>query len=254
MKANYKAIRKMARKAIRRFNARLMDNPYSRLGFSALLIMSLTIIFTGIFVSGTAKASNSAEGVEVVELEVMSILQAVSTISDASANTLSVNSTPNNFVVATGKGSVYTDRRYLDVTLTAKVQEYVNKYIEKYGNRVDAELVYSLMYTESRFNPKAENETSHCSGIMQLNPEYLTDKIESFGYDDIFDLEGNIEVGIWYLSELVKDHGDLRYALTCYHRGSAGAYYYFLAHNDYDAYAYEVYGRYENMIGENTDK
>lgn len=247
MKTNYKAIRTGE---IRRFNARLTSNPYGRFGFSALLLMVLTIIFASIFISGTARASND---IEVVELKAMPTLQVVSALSDTSVNSLSVNSMPNSCVVATG--NTYIDRAYLDVILTAEVQEYVNKYIEKYGNRIDAELVYSLIYTESRFNPKAENEISYCSGIMQLAPKYFTGEIERFGYDSIFDLEGNIEIGIWYLSNLVEEHnGDLKYALTCYHCGDTGAYCYYLAHNDYDAYAYEVYGRYENMTGENTDK
>lgn len=231
-----RAVRKVSRN-IRKFNGVLMNNAVSRIATSAVILLLLTVIFTGLFINANVEASNGTD--EVVCLEIEPVPQEVLpiTIVDVSLN--------NIIKTENGNSTEYQNRKYLDVTLTGEVQEYVDKYIEKYGNVVDREVVFSLMYTESRFNPKAENSVSHCSGIMQLNPKYFTDEIERFGYEDIFDLEGNIDVGVWYLSKLVKEHpDDLMYALTCYHRGGAGAYYYYLAHNDYDAYAYEVHNRY----------
>lgn len=233
-----RAVRKVSRN-IKKFNGVLMNNAVSRIATSAVILLLLTVIFTGLFINANVEASNGTD--EVVCLEIEPVPQEVLpiTIVDVSLNNIIKTENGNS------NSTEYQNRKYLDVTLTSEVQEYVDKYIEKYGNVVDREVVFSLMYTESRFNPKAENSVSHCSGIMQLNPKYFTDEIERFGYEDIFDLEGNIDVGVWYLSKLVKEHpDDLMYALTCYHRGGAGAYYYYLAHNDYDAYAYEVHNRY----------
>ena len=151
-------------------------------------------------------------------------------------------------------GSVTAPIRYYDVTINGEVQEYVDEYIAKYGNILPKELVYSIIYTESRFDPEAYNKRSKCSGIMQLNPRYFSDEIESFGYDSIFDTEGNIEVGIWYLSKITREHnGDYMYVLTSYHRGGSGAYNYCLSHGDYDSYAYEVYDRYIERTGLNAE-
>lgn len=233
-----RAVRKVSRN-IRKFNRVLMNNAVSRVITSVVVLLILTVIFTGLFINANVEASNGTD--EVVCLEIEPVPQEVLpiTIVDASLDNVTKMVSGNNNLTE------YQNRKYLDVTLTDEVQEYVDKYIEKYGNVVDREVVFSLMYTESRFNPNAENSVSHCSGIMQLNPKYFTDEIERFGYEDIFDLEGNIDVGVWYLSKLVKEHpDDLMYALTCYHRGGAGAYYYYLAHNDYDTYAYEVHNRY----------
>ena len=241
-----RTVRKVS-KNIRKFNTMLMNNAVSRVITSAVILLILTVVFTGIFINTDVEASNGTD--KVVCLEVAPIPQETLSITVVDASLNNVVDTSLNNVTKTVSGNnnstEYQNRKYLDVTLTSEVQEYVDRYIEKYGNVVDREVVFSLMYTESRFNPKAENSGSHCSGIMQLNPKYFTDEIERFGYEDIFDLEGNIEVGVWYLSKLVKEHpDDLMYALTCYHRGGAGAYYYYLAYNDYDAYAYEVYNRY----------
>ena len=233
-----RAVKKVSRN-IRKFNRVLMNNAVSRVITSVVVLLILTVIFTGLFINANVEASNGTDKVVCLEIEPVPQEVLPITIVDASLDNVAKTVSGNNNLTE------YQNRKYLDVTLTDEVQEYVDKYIEKYGNVVDREVVFSLMYTESRFNPKAENSVSHCSGIMQLNPKYFTDEIERFGYEDIFDLEGNIDVGVWYLSKLVKEHpDDLMYALTCYHRGGAGAYYYYLAHNDYDAYAYEVHNRY----------
>ncbi|MFV0519432.1 MAG: lytic transglycosylase domain-containing protein [Lachnospirales bacterium] len=100
--------------------------------------------------------------------------------------------------------------------------DLIYKYSEKYG--LEPELVSAIIRTESKFDQFA---TSHkgAKGYMQLM-EGTADwgasmiDLEGYSYEDIFDPEINIELGCWYVSNLIKEFGDIDTAIVAYNAGS----------------------------------
>lgn len=93
--------------------------------------------------------------------------------------------------------------------------------------KVDPFWVLSVMWTESHFNPNAVSP-KEARGLMQIMPatgEYLHKKLkrpisETEVIDVISDPEVNIELGVFYLSRLLRMfHGNFRYATVAYNMG-----------------------------------
>lgn len=83
----------------------------------------------------------------------------------------------------------------------------------KYG--VDADLLRSMAWHESRLNPTAHNtgnfNQSEDIGVMQINSWWLSNGLEKRGITrhDLWDPCTNIDVGAWILSQAINDHGDI---------------------------------------------
>ena len=87
----------------------------------------------------------------------------------------------------------------------------------------DEEVLFALMYQESRFIPSAinENATSIDRGLFQLNDAVYTDLPD----DVFFDTEWNIATGVrHYAIELASAEGVHQYALHAYNAGPARRY------------------------------
>ena len=103
-----------------------------------------------------------------------------------------------------------------------KYQEFVEKYSAQY--QVEDMLVYSVIRSESRFNPNAVSEIGTC-GLMQISEDTfnwakskMSDK-DNATYDDIFDPETNIKYGVYILHLLLDEFLDERTAIAAYHAG-----------------------------------
>lgn len=100
-------------------------------------------------------------------------------------------------------------------------REFVEKYAHEYG--VSEELIYSVIKTESSFNPSAVSGKG-AIGLMQMMPatfEWLTNDIlrEYFDRGMLYDPETNIKYGTYYLSRLYNRFGDWNTALAAYNGG-----------------------------------
>jgi soluble lytic murein transglycosylase len=104
-----------------------------------------------------------------------------------------------------------------------KYNELVFKYSETYN--IDPYLVFAIIKAESNFNPKAESHKG-AKGLMQLTDQ--TAKwgaaqlgLENFNIDKVFEPETNIQIGCWYLNNLMKEfNNDLFLVITAYNGGS----------------------------------
>jgi len=95
--------------------------------------------------------------------------------------------------------------------------EYVEKYSEEYG--VDKFLVYAIIKNESNFISEAVS-IKEAKGLMQLmnsTAEELANKlnIENELYDD----EINIQLGVFYLAELLQRYENYLIAVAAYNAG-----------------------------------
>lgn len=103
-----------------------------------------------------------------------------------------------------------------------KYNEYVTKYAEQYG--VDSMLVYAIIKAESNFKPDIKS-SSNAMGLMQLMEETAIETAEKIDIEYtegcLYNPETNINLGIKYYSELLKEY-DNNYllALTAYNAGT----------------------------------
>lgn len=103
-----------------------------------------------------------------------------------------------------------------------KYNEYVTKYAEQY--KVDSLLIYAIIKAESNFKPNIKS-SSNAMGLMQLMEETAIETASKVGIEYtegcLYDAEININLGIKYYSELLKEY-DNNYllALTAYNAGT----------------------------------
>lgn len=102
--------------------------------------------------------------------------------------------------------------------LSYELQEMMQFYCRKYG--VPYAFALAVAEKESSFNPDVISRSDDY-GLMQINKinhDWLRDKgIDPNTY------EGNIEAGIYILSQKINRYGDLTLALMAYNCGDAGA-------------------------------
>ncbi len=89
-------------------------------------------------------------------------------------------------------------------------------------NRLPEDLIYGIIWVESRFNPKAVSPVG-ARGLMQLMPrtaDYLADCIDWRGRARSFDPKFNVAAGSYYIARLIKQfRGDEDLALAAYNAG-----------------------------------
>lgn len=101
-----------------------------------------------------------------------------------------------------------------------KYSNYVEEYSEYYN--LDKYLVYSVIKTESKFNPNARSNKD-AKGLMQITDKTANWAAKSIGLDNvsIYDPETNIRMGTWYLNRLSMEFkNDLNLMITAYNGGS----------------------------------
>lgn len=112
--------------------------------------------------------------------------------------------------------------KVLEALYPLKFSEFVDVYAEEYS--LDRYLVYSVIRTESGFDPKAKSGAG-AVGLMQLMEKTANECNEkaNFGYsipEDLYDPEKNIRMGCFYLSQLMKNYSDVSLAITAYNGGT----------------------------------
>lgn len=99
------------------------------------------------------------------------------------------------------------------------VDSYTVDICENYPN-VSPQLVQSVIWHESRYQPGVSNGS--CVGLMQVSTYWHAGRAEKLGVTDFYDPQGNILVGVDYLSDLISSYGDVYVALMVYN-GDANA-------------------------------
>lgn len=103
-----------------------------------------------------------------------------------------------------------------DVPLDPELLETVAEACARYN--VPLEIALGVMETESCYQPDAVN--GQCIGLYQINTDYAAAYIDALGVTDIAEPAQNIECGVWYLGQLLQQHGDTDLALMHYNLGN----------------------------------
>lgn len=104
-----------------------------------------------------------------------------------------------------------------------KFSEDVTYYADQY--QIDPLLIYSVIRTESGFDPKAQSNVD-ARGLMQITQEtfeWIKSKIapdEDLVFEDLYDPQINIRFGAFYFMRCLERYqGDLATAAAAYHSG-----------------------------------
>lgn len=84
---------------------------------------------------------------------------------------------------------------------------------------IDPDIAFSLVWVESRFNPRA---VSHAGaiGLAQVMPATAQILQPGITREELFDPETNLRLGFRYLRDMLQKYdGDVRLALLAYNRG-----------------------------------
>ena len=115
-------------------------------------------------------------------------------------------------VVAIEPEEVFTPAPAVEAA-TAPFRELILAAAARYN--VDADLITSVIATESNFDPKAVSRRN-ARGLMQLLPQTAT----RLGVQNIFDPGENIDAGTHYLRDLLQRYkNDLALTLAAYNAG-----------------------------------
>jgi soluble lytic murein transglycosylase-like protein len=107
-----------------------------------------------------------------------------------------------------------------DVPITSDIQLYTLAVCG--NNEVEMQLALAIMWKESNFITNAQGTNSNGTkdkGLMQINScNYKTLK-NDLGVTDLLDAKQNILSGVYMLSKLNKQYGDIHKVLTAYNIG-----------------------------------
>ena len=78
------------------------------------------------------------------------------------------------------------------------------------------ELIIAIIERESSGKATVSSPSGACKGLMQIYEKYHVARMEKLGVTDLFDPEGNIWVGVDYLSELINKYQNVEVALMVY--------------------------------------
>lgn len=112
---------------------------------------------------------------------------------------------------------------FLKMFYPLKYKDEIMYYSKQYN--VDPYLVFSVVKSESGFNPNAVS-SKNAIGLMQVLPDtasWVSKNIGIKGYSDklLFNPDYNIQIGTWYLSYLLRQFdNNIQLAVAAYNGGS----------------------------------
>ncbi len=105
-----------------------------------------------------------------------------------------------------------------DVPLTIEQQKIVEKVAERFY--ISEELIYGVMWVESKYNVNAIGKNAQYLGIMQISKSNLKILKQYCGVTDLMDFEQNVVAGSYYLrTYLTRYNGNKHISLLYYHGG-----------------------------------
>lgn len=104
--------------------------------------------------------------------------------------------------------------------LSDELQEFIQDLCRE--RQLSYPLVIALIERETGYRNVDPNGCGS-TGYMQIIPRWHEDRMAKFGVTDLLEPEGNITVGIDYLTELFEKYHEINLVLMAYNMGESGA-------------------------------
>ena len=145
-----------------------------------------------------------------------------------------------------------TETKFYDVPLSEDLQLHIFSECEKYN--LSPALVIAIIERESTYDPSRVGDNGKSLGIMQVQPQWHSHRIDELGYShtefDWFNAKQNISIGCHYLAELYGKYGDDVYTVLMGYNGSPRYVRDMLNAGKISDYALEVSARAEELENE----
>ncbi len=119
-----------------------------------------------------------------------------------------------------GSSGTTTEKKFVpyDVPLTIEQQKIVEKVAERFY--ISEELIFGVMWVESKYNVNAIGKNANYLGIMQISKSNLKILKQYCGVTNLMDFEQNVIAGSYYLRTYLTQYNDNKHiALLYYHGG-----------------------------------
>ena len=110
---------------------------------------------------------------------------------------------------------------YYDVPLSEELQNHIFELCDLY--EIEPIIVFAVIGKESMYDADVIGDNGRAFGLMQVQPRWHEDRIESLGVSDLLDPYQNVQVGIDYLAELFARGNSVEWTLMAYNGGFAHA-------------------------------
>lgn len=98
--------------------------------------------------------------------------------------------------------------------LSDEIVATVDKYAKEYD--INQFVLCALIERESSGKPNAVSPSGTCKGLMQVNDKSWNDIFEKYDITDVYDIDGNIHVGVEVFRYYLDTYGTLEDALMGY--------------------------------------
>lgn len=141
------------------------------------------------------------------------------------------------------------------MTQEEQIKHYILEICKDYPN-VNPYLIMGQVWAESRFDPTVISSSGEHVGLMQVSTKWHRARADRLGVEDMFDIYGNLLVGIDYMSELLSQTHDEALSLMIYNMGYIEPYK-LQAQGIVGSYARSVMAKadeYERSLNDDNDK
>ena len=109
-----------------------------------------------------------------------------------------------------------------NVPLSIELQLHIIQESEAHG--IDPAVIIAMAWKESRYDATAKGDSGKSLGLLQIQPKWHKERMESLDCPDLLDPFQNVTVGVDILASLLSKYdGDISKALMAYNAGAAGA-------------------------------
>lgn len=137
---------------------------------------------------------------------------------EAAEESVSVHTTENSLRALTEA----PQRTYFDCPLSHEMQDFIADLCEEVS--IDPAVIIAMIGKESSYNADAKGDKGKSLGLMQIQPRWHGERMETLGCDDLLDPYDNVTVGVDFMAELLEKYdGNINMALMSYNAGATGA-------------------------------
>lgn len=110
---------------------------------------------------------------------------------------------------------------YYNVPLDYELQDYIRELCDEYS--VDMPLVLAIIGQETNYDTESIGDNGNSLGLMQIQPQWHTKRMNRLGVTDLIAPRQNVTVGIDLLAELISEEKGWEWAVTAYNAGTEKA-------------------------------